>query len=958
MPKDYILYQLGDTFTTVEKLTDDNKIFNGISLFELYSFKDEVGFTNLERIFYNLSPTARAKTELENKFIKALVAINNNDPSTFEWNENYTEGTVIVLPIDKVNLAVAARDGGNDQIVGYQSKERGNSGYTDSKVFMAENLIKTIEDNDNLYLNPEIEIEGKDGSRIIKEIPSLVVKIWCRAMQEGNGDRDDSGSADENENTSLSGTWIDVTKYVISINTNTDRNGGNFQLQLAPTKAKWDSSSDSWSSDYESIMTTSKTRGANVVRTPLYKDNKLGFIEGEDILFDRVLQENDLVYISYEGNNRFGEENHHDNIAKKDTYGDTFPPRYSWSDEGKVNHGGVDMIALIDTVTRDFTPASAELNISVQGRDLSKLIIEDGSYMYSSLWDGHNFFLERDNGLLRRNLGKQAKQVYNFYSQSRYLTIRESVSFILNVLSNIKVVPDEVVNQAVYRDDEIAQGFLTLTESVKDDTIEDVESVMEKDLKDRVTKWLKQYGTDYKSLDKPDAEALVTKVMKQMVGWAKRLEIDPVLASYIIKYDDYNSLFPDMNFPKEKSNTHSAYFGGKVDGWRNDDWSNRTDLIVDAALNVSRADEPRSKRDKISRVSYGIWGLVKLVFDDSIADRKLVDSSLGSPDGSIISLIRTWVQEPWVEMLLDTYGEFYHMVFRKPPHSKESIREYISTDLFDKTKIHSSAVISESLSWETEVYSLYRLNYKAASWGGSSQLAAVIPTVPLPDYAEMYGNRKWEASSNFIPVSQTDDNVSAASRTAVREQGIDDLVWVIETKSYLPFTRRGTLTIKGSNIYKKGMWVYYAPTREIYYIDAVRQSFSSANVDRQTVLTVSRGMVLEYVKKGRQIQTKNHGVVDISYFDILNIDKLKSGLKNKLPDKTAAPSSDDEATTNDEATDTSTENSSTESDQSMFNVIPEVFNFFVKRAQFANPNLTLPLISTTPDFEAGAENKV
>ena len=102
------------------------------------------------------------------------------------------------------------------------------------------------------------------------------------------------------------------------------------------------------------------------------------------------------------------------------------------------------------------------------------------------------------------------------------------------------------------------------------------------------------------------------------------------------------------------------------------------------------------------------------------------------------------------------------------------------------------------------------------------------------------------------------------------EQAILDLKFIIDSHSYLPFTRKGSITINGDRRLKKGNLVRYAPTQEIFMIDSVTHNYSvsDSSVDRITTIHVSRGMIEPFIY-GVEIDGFSK---PISYFNIINTD--------------------------------------------------------------------------------------
>jgi len=757
MADTYTYYTLGDYYDTTEEVVSNDTLFVGISGSDLLSFKDKWNTTNLERIFNQYTPNK--KEEYRAAFEVQLVNIATGQQVT--WKEKFIPGTVIFLPKDKINRAVAARDGGRNQVIGSDSKNRN----TNTLSYLSDEVDKII--NDDTYQQTVITESTRDGSTVTQAVPNARVKIWSRAMSYIEG------QPKKNKETELLGRWIDVSRYVQVMQTHTDKMGGNFSFTLVPVMSEYSEASSTWESDRSTI---SNAGDDMIAQSTVFTKNKSGDLKRGNYIFNMALQENDIVYIAFEPlDNEIDEERSFIQDGISEAAGDNTAP---WG------FGLYDMIGLIDSVSQSFSPGDNDITIDVQGRDLSKLLIEDGSYMYSNLWEGHNFFLEKEDGLLKRSFGPGGRQAYNFYAEPRYRSVQEAVLFIINVLSNITVCPDETTNGN-------SEGSVITTTSKNDATSE----------------FITQSGN-------------------------------------------------------------------------------------------------------------GIWRSVKLGFDENIKERRLVDTGLGTPDGSLLDLIFNYAQEPWIETIMDTYNKHWHLIFRMPPFDKKRVKEFIDIGYFTNVFVDNKDVLNESLDWETEVYSLYQLDYKAAT-GGKETVFSVIPTVPLPDYAEMYGTRRWKGSSNMIPVSLVDDANGPDNAAYVRSQGINDLTWVIETHAYLPFTRRGTISINGDRRFKKNTWFHYKPTNEIFYITGVTHNFNGGGpIDRTTILTVTRGMVLDYVTGEETVPGTGE---ELSYFNIISIEKLNNFLKNQLKvnDSTDGTSKNSQGST-----------------ATNFRVNREVFNFFRTRSQF------------------------
>lgn len=302
-----------------------------------------------------------------------------------------------------------------------------------------------------------------------------------------------------------------------------------------------------------------------------------------------------------------------------------------------------------------------------------------------------------------------------------------------------------------------------------------------------------------------------------------------------------------------------------------------------------------------SDLARGIYQIIKLSFDPIIKRRRIVDSSVSNPQGSIMSLFYKVCQEPLVEILMDTYGDTYNIVCRVPPFDKIGILEYSEGQIRGNGKedgqiedaqysatvskfrhgnkfmleIDESDVYDEQLSWNTDFYTWYKMEAKGAFLGMQNATSlARIPIIFFSEYVDLWGSRPFEVVSNY--------NVADSVGSAVdKMQAIDDLIYLIESTFYLPFTRKGTILLnKGDRRFKKGSWIRYKKTGEIFYVDAVTNNFniSENSIGRSTVLEVSRGLVEKYVRG--IVRKTSEGDVMLSYFDIVNLTELKSCLSD------------------------------------------------------------------------------
>ena len=308
-----------------------------------------------------------------------------------------------------------------------------------------------------------------------------------------------------------------------------------------------------------------------------------------------------------------------------------------------------------------------------------------------------------------------------------------------------------------------------------------------------------------------------------------------------------------------------------------------------------------SKYDKNNEVK-GIWKMIKVFFDDSLSDRRIVDRSLVNPEGTLLDLFHKVCQEPFVEFWGDTWGDGFDVIIRQPPFTKCAIQGVV--DRGESITILSSDTISVSLSYDNRVYAWYRLMPQNSLMGNSQfSSLAFVPIIFLNEYVEKFGNKRCITNDIYLSYSGLNGKGHNEEINTLSQALLNDLLFVVETNSYLPFTRKGTITINGDRRIKVGTFIVLESTGELFYVTAVNNNINfSDTIDRVTTITVERGMYLKYIKDK-----------DKNYFNIVDIDGIKKDIA-----KSDVKSSDEEI-----------QQSSTE-----FGVNKKVFEFFYRREMF------------------------
>lgn len=620
-----------------------------------------------------------------------------------------------------------------------------------NSAFIASKLRELFQDP-----NYTQSIAAKDGTYFgRKDNNDISVFIWIRSVN----------------------SWYNISAFVENLRTSVNATMGTFEFTVSPIKGIYNQAigdieigwgfDDVRGYDNGSIrnQTVSKTVISKYKKTPsstMLPDPSANLIR-ETFFFNTVLQENDLVYIRFE---KLDAEK--ENIAKKTVFGENDVP-------GNI----YDMIGLLDNVNTTTTPDG--VRTSIQGRDLMKMLIEDGSIFFPEQF-AFNIFQNEDSKLAKRNM--MAVESSALLSQNySFKSIELIVKFIFNQFSNIGYIP-----------------------------------------------------------------------LSALSGYGNKL----IKNKYELKKTQLKNSF-----------------GQILEG-------------IDVKFNAQERD--------------GLWQIVDLVIDPTAAVRVLADNTIAEDNGSIINSIRKICQQPFVEFFGDTYGDRYVYTVRKPPTDEQSYRSlvygdpvydklsdginYIGKDAQRKIKedrektlnllsrpclindtvidIDETDVISDNFSYHNEAYSWYRLIPRGLGATNETLNFLLAPVVSFDEYANVWGSKTYTMECNYTPSVFLDDSGVKAEQNYVEAQTFYDLRYLIQSNAYLPFTRFGSIVMTGNRLIKRGYFIYYKPTNEIFYVDGVTQ-IRGVGV-RQTILQVSRGMREPFIK-GKKI----FGITEnVSYFSIVN----------------------------------------------------------------------------------------
>ena len=351
------------------ELLKDYSIDYVVGDFMLYSPSDNIP-TNSDILKNHLIRNGYTEDE-------AALEVSNINPTILP-------GVTFNVPYEYANLEIVAASG-----INLDSKE------TSYKAFITNRIKELITD-------PQYTPVQKYGKlQIITDVfPQIEVWMWIRSLDK----------------------IVNVTSFVESVITNSNKNGGAFTLSLAPIT----------NLPTEDYYNKSKHIVSEVNLFTGDKNNRSQFY------FHKYVGVNDVVWIKFEQLNIEGER------EKNGLY----------IDKSQLVDQVYDMIGLVDSNSLSINPENNDVKIDIAGRDLSKLFIEDGSYFIpiSYVAGATSFFTQieanKDKFFKRNFVSDEYSKKYLF--ANIYRDIATTMKFYINQCSSIGIVPSELFDS--YKD--------------------------------------------------------------------------------------------------------------------------------------------------------------------------------------------------------------------------------------------------------------------------------------------------------------------------------------------------------------------------------------------------------------------------------------------------------------------------------------------------------------------------
>jgi hypothetical protein len=301
-------------------------------------------------------------------------------------------GTVLLLPKGAIDMALTVLTGRNLFIKDIASFNAFYGAYLD--------LLKRD------GFTPAFKNVTNDQSIDIREY-QISVWVWSRAYSQ-NGTK-----------------LLDITKFVETLTTNVNGIQNSFSINLQAINDNPVEVGDEMLNQIN-IDTDNKNHSVwDFVQPTTSISERLPMP-----WFKKILQQNDIVFIRYE---RLTLETTEDRLPTNslEVPATNLP--------GKV----FDMIALIDKVTHRLVTGNTDMSVNITGRDLTKLLIEDGSYFFPLLFTENSetlfFNTQDDSKWFKRTF---IKNTFDYLFLYKMQSVRDSLGFVVNQLANLGACND------------------------------------------------------------------------------------------------------------------------------------------------------------------------------------------------------------------------------------------------------------------------------------------------------------------------------------------------------------------------------------------------------------------------------------------------------------------------------------------------------------------------------------
>lgn len=329
---------------------------------------------NKERIFEQMDASAREDFSYYKSTGSYPTKEDREDEETFE--ENACK-----------NYPTSADDLDENMILPYPCLLRIGAHCITSELMISQTNFQ-MQDNDVFAFADEhiqeilSEAETSDGT-FAKSEPKVTAFLWSKTLTKASVNYQISGM----QNHKTFG-WTDLSTHVVSMSTSVGQQGGTFNLRLAFIAGERYRSDWQWE-NYETKKLLEKYGNTSREADDYYTDehashtppysrySRVNFnTEDAKSFFSNLISPNDLFFIAFSS---LENESDKADLVGEDT------ERYNRANEiAKIaSESSFDMIGLVDNVTVQRNAENGSIMIDVTGRDLSKLLSDDGTFFFN-----------------------------------------------------------------------------------------------------------------------------------------------------------------------------------------------------------------------------------------------------------------------------------------------------------------------------------------------------------------------------------------------------------------------------------------------------------------------------------------------------------------------------------------------------------------------------------------------
>lgn len=400
----YVKYVHTDrNITTVEQLLKSDLFTNNrISKAEFLSFK-ATGFIDLDDgLGENIAEAGTYPSNLEMIWSKydGVEQFNNRGLYVSNNLSILKQGTPLYIPLSSYNK----------EVLPIRNK----------------NFLKQDQDIPAFFSQKQLELEGNPDYVKAQRLTSKGREVNVQMIEQNCQVWVYSKTLDK---------IIDVSPFISNLNTSKS-DIGSFSFTLEPIHVILDRVSKSETYDFLSIFGTDY-----VNEFILFKDGKLNIS-----FFEKYFQQNDAVFIRFE---KLKLEQ--DNVSRTGLE----------INKSCLKDQIFDMMGLVDNVSSSINFQNTSYVISINGRDFTKALVEDGQYLIDLIYvqgEQNRFFYGGNPGdkFFKRNYVDEGSYQYLF-TKSERKNIYDSLAFIINQMSNIGWTPNELFSD--YGSDKRVQSY-------------------------------------------------------------------------------------------------------------------------------------------------------------------------------------------------------------------------------------------------------------------------------------------------------------------------------------------------------------------------------------------------------------------------------------------------------------------------------------------------------------------